>query len=246
MNRVSELGQLMTQRNERNERRDIMSKIMDLKEAVRLIKDGDIILSGGFYGNGTPKLLVDELLRQGQKNLTMVNNDGNTTEKGVGRLIAAGQVSKFICSWCGRLPIAPQLAEEGKMELELCPQGSLAERIRAGGYGLGGILTPTGLNTIVEEKWAQRVTLNGQDWLYQTPIRGNVAIIEADRADEAGNLVFHLTQRTFQTVMAYAADLVIVEVNRPIEPIGSIKPEEVHVPGILVDVLVQGGITYEQ
>jgi acetate CoA/acetoacetate CoA-transferase alpha subunit len=223
-----------------------MSKIKDLKDAVSLIKDGDTILAGGFYANGTPVLIVDELLRQGQKNLTVVNNDGNTVEKGVGRLIAAGQVKKFICSWCGRLPIVPQLAEEGIMEFELCPQGSLAERIRAGGYGLGGVLTPTGLNTIVEEKWAQRINLNGKDWLYHTPLRGNVAIIEADRADEAGNLVFHLTQRTFSTVMAFAADLVIVEVNKPIEPIGSISPEEVHVPGILVDVLVQGGITYEQ
>ena len=223
-----------------------MAKIMDLKEAVSFIKDGDTVLAGGFYGNGTPALIVDEMLRQGQKNLTLVNNDGNTVEKGVGMLIAAGQAKKFITSWCGRLPIAPKLAEEGKLEFELCPQGSLAERIRAGGYGLGGILTATGLNTIVEEKWAQRVTLNGKDWLYHTPIRGNVAIIEADRADEAGNLVFHLTQRAFSTVMAFAADIVIVEVNKPIEQVGSIKPEEIHVPGVLVDVLVQGGITYEQ
>lgn len=223
-----------------------MSKIMSLKEAVSLIKDDDVVLAGGFYGNGTPALIVDELLRQGQKNLTIINNDGNTVEKGVGRLIAAGQVKKFVCSWCGRLPLAPQLAEEGKMELELCPQGSFVERIRAGGYGLGGILTPTGLDTIVEEKWGQRINLNGSDWLYQTPIRGNVAIIEADRADEAGNLVFHLTQRAFSIVMAYAADLVIVEVNKPIEPIGSIKPEDVHVQAPIVDILIQGGITYEK
>ncbi len=223
-----------------------MAKLMDVKDAVSLIKDGDTVLAGGFYGNGTPVLIVDELLRQGQKDLIMINNDGNTVEKGVGRLIAAGQVKKFICSWCGRLPIAPKLAEECKMELELCPQGSFAERIRAAGYGLGGILTPTGLNTIVEEKWAQRVELNGKQWLYQTPLKGNVAILEADRADEAGNLVFHLTQRAFSTVMAFAADLVIVEVNKSIESVGSISPEEIHVPGILVDVLVQGGITYEQ
>lgn len=223
-----------------------MSKIMGVEDAVSLIKEGDIVLAGGFYGNGTPKLIVEEMLVQGQKELTVINNDGNSEEKGVGRLIAARQVKKFICSWCGRLPLAPQLAEEGKMELELSPQGSLVERIRAGGYGLGGILTPTGLNTIVEEKWAERITLNGQDWLYQTPLRGNVTIIEADRADEAGNLVFHLTQRALSTVMAFAADLVIVEVNKPIEPVGSIKPDDIHVPGMLIDVLVQGGITYEQ
>lgn len=223
-----------------------MSKVKSLKDAVSLIKDGDTILATGFYGNGTPALIVDELLRQGQKELTIANNDGNTVDKGVGRLIGAGQVKKFIVTWCGRLPIAPQLADEGKMELELCPQGSFAERIRAGGYGLGGVLTPTGLNTIVEEKWGERVNLNGKDWLYQSPIRGNVAIIEADRADEAGNLVFHLTQRGFGTVMAYAADLVIVEVNNPIEPIGSIKPEEIDVPAPLIDILIQGEITYEK
>lgn len=211
---------------------------MDLESAVKLIKDGDVILASGFYGNGTPALIVDEILRQGQKELTIVNNDGNTTEKGVGRIIANGQVKKFICSWCGRLPIAPKLEEEGKMELELCPQGTFAERIRAGGYGLGGVLTPTGLNTIVEEKWGERVTLNGRDWLYHKPIRGNVAIIEADRADVSGNLVFHLTQRNFATAMCFAADVVIVEVLNPIEPVGSINPEEVDVTGILVDVLI--------
>lgn len=215
-----------------------MTKIMDSASAVKKIKDGDTVLASGFYGNGTPADIVTELMRQGQKNLTIINNDGNTTEKGVGRLIANGQVSKFICTWCGRLPLAPKLADEGSMELELCPQGSFVERIRAGGYGLGGVLTPTGVNTLVEEKWAQKVHLNGKDWLYHTPIRGNVAILEAMRADESGNLVFHLTQRSFSTVMAYAADLVIVEVLNPIEPIGSIKPEDIHVPGVVVDILV--------
>jgi len=217
-----------------------MSKLMELKDAVKLIKSGDTILANGFYGNGTPVHIVDELLMQGQNNLTVVNNDGNTVQKGIGRLIAAGQVSKFICSWCGRLPLAGQLADEGKMELELCPQGSLAERIRAGGYGLGGILTPTGLNTIVEEKWGERVHLNGKDWLFQTPIHGNVAILEAETADEFGNLVFHLTQRLFAPVMAFAADLVIAEITKEILPIGYLDPSAIHVPGVVVDILVQG------
>ena len=217
-----------------------MAKVMDLEQAVRLIKDGDTVLAGGFYANGTPEMIVDEMLRQGQKQLTLVNNDGNTTEKGLGRLVAAGQAKKCVFSWCGRLSILPQLVDEGKIELELCPQGSLAERIRAGGFGLGGVLTPVGLGTIVEERWAERVHLNGRDWLYHTPIRGNVAIIEADRADTEGNLLFHLTQRNFNQVMCYAADLVIVQVNNPIEPAGSIAPQDVHVPGIMVDIMVQG------
>jgi acetate CoA/acetoacetate CoA-transferase alpha subunit len=213
---------------------------MEVEKAVSRIKDGDVILATGFYGNGTPVLIVDELLRQGQKNLTIVNNDGNTTEKGMGRLVASGQVKKCIFTWCGRLGIIPKLLDEGKIELELCPQGTFVERIRAGGYGLGGVLTPVGLGTMVEEKWAQRVTLNGRDWLYHTPLRGNVAIIEADRADAAGNLVFHLTQRAFSPAMCFAADLVMVQVNNPIEPVGSIAPQDVHVPGAVVDILIQG------
>jgi acetate CoA/acetoacetate CoA-transferase alpha subunit len=224
-----------------------MAKIMSPQEAVALIKNGDIVLSGGFYANGTPEAIVTEMIRQGQKDLTIVNNDGNTAEKGVGRLVANRQVKKFICSWCGRLPIAPELAEKGEMEFEINPQGTLVERIRAGGYGLGGILTPTGLNTIVEERWGERVTLNGRDWLYHSPLRGNVAIIEADRADTAGNLVFHLTQGQFAITMATAADLVICEVTNPIEPVGALDPQEIKVPGIFVDVLVptHGVLSYE-
>lgn len=223
-----------------------MNKIMDLESAVKLIKDGDTILASGFYGNGTPEAIVTEIIRQGQKDLIMINNSGNTAEKGVGRLVASGQVKKLICSWCGRLPIAHKMSAEGTLDLELCPQGTFAERIRAGGYGLGGVLTPTGLDTIVEEKWGQRIQLNGKDWLYQTPLRGNVAIIEAYRADILGNLVFHLTQRGFSPYMCFAADKVIVEVMNPIEPAGSISPEEIHVPAPIVDVLIprKGVVSY--
>lgn len=216
-----------------------MAKVMDIGQAVCMIKDGDVVLGGGFYAHGTPERIIDEMVKQGQKNLTIVNNDGNTTEKGMGRLVANGQVKKCIFSWCGRMTCLPQMMEEGTIEVELCPQGSLAERIRAGGFGLGGLLTPVGLGTMVEEKWGERVHLNGKDWIYHTPIRGNVAIIEADRADTEGNLVFHLTQRNFNQIMCYAADLVIVQVLKPIEPAGSIHPQDVHVPGILVDIMVE-------
>lgn len=216
-----------------------MPKIMTAAQAVQKIQDGDRLLVSGFYGRGTAPDLIEEIVRQNKRNLTVVNNDGGEEDKGVGRLVYNRQVAKFICSWCGRTPLVPELDEAGEIELELCPQGSLAERIRAAGFGLGGILTPTGLDTIVEERWGERVTLNGRDWMYQTPLGGDVAILEAWRADEAGNLIFRHTQRNFSTVMAYAAKLVIVSVVNQIEPEGSFDPDEIMVPGVVVDILVQ-------
>lgn len=216
-----------------------MVRIINAEKAISLIRDGDTILISGFYGNGTAPDLIDELVRQNKSDLTVVSNDGGEEFKGVGRLIYNRQVKKTILSWCGRTPIVNELDMRGEMELELCPQGSLAERIRAGGFGLGGVLTPTGLDTIVEERWGERVTLDEKDWLYQSPIHGQVAILEAWRADESGNLIFKHTQRNFSTVMAYAADLVIVSVVNPIEPTGSFDPDDVMIPGVLVDVLVQ-------
>lgn len=215
-----------------------MAVIMNASEAVSKIKDGDTILFGGFLSVGTPAEIMDEIIVQDKKDLTGVCNDGGYPDKGVGKLIYADRFKKFICSWLGYTPYLAEQSNAGNVELELCPQGSLVERIRAGGFGLGGILTPTGLNTMVEEKYGQRLTLNGKDWLYQTPIRGNIAIVEAYRADEAGNLVFRRAQRNFAPVMSYAADLVIAAVVNPIEPVGSIDPDEVMVPGSVVDILV--------
>jgi acetate CoA/acetoacetate CoA-transferase alpha subunit len=217
-----------------------MNKILGVEEAVGKIKDGDSILVSGFCGNGTPEYIVDELIRQGQKDLTIYNNDANTAEKGAGRLVASGQVAKLVVTWCGRLPLANELAEAGKMELEICPQGTFAERIRAGGYGLGGVLTPTGLGTLVEERWGERTHLGGRDWLYHTPIKADIAIVEAHRADTSGNLKFRLAQRTFTPVMCFAADLVIAEIQTLVEPAGVFHPDEVHVPGVIVDFLVHG------
>lgn len=208
-------------------------------QAAAKIKNGDTILLGGFYGYGAPQDVIEEILKQGITNLTVIVNEGGLHGLGAGPLIEQERISKLICSWCGSTPRVAELEKEGMLELELCPQGNFVERIRAGGFGLGGVLTPTGLNTLVEEKWGERVFLNGQEWLYQPPIRGNVALIEAWRADESGNLIFKHTQRNFNTVMAYAADLVIVSVVNPIEPVGSFEPDEIMVPGVVVDVLVQ-------
>ncbi len=216
-----------------------MAVIMDVKEAVKKIKDGMVIHVGGFYAVGTPEDIIDEMVKQGPKNLTLISNDGGAPDKGVGRLLAAGQVKKLIISWGGRTPLIPELVDKGELELELNPQGTLAERIRAAGYGLGGIITPTGLGTMIEEKFGQRVTFNGQDFLYHTPLKADVAIIGAYRADKAGNIIFRRSQRNFCEIMAMAADLTIAQVYKPIEEMGALDPDEIMVPGPLVDILVQ-------
>jgi len=215
------------------------SKLIDLSTAVSIVKDNDTILFGGFYAIGTPIIVLEEIMKQGQKNLTIVSNDGGLNGKGVYHLIDAGRVKKLVCSFCGPTPSVYEAVQRGELELELVPQGSLAERIRAGGYGLGGILTQTGLGTIIEEKWAQRVHLNGKDWLYQTPIRGNITYVEADEADEFGNLIFKNSQRNFCTVMPYASDIVIASVSKPVKKAGSLDPNKIMVPGIVVDYIIQ-------
>lgn len=215
------------------------SKLIDVTTAVSKIKDNDTILFGGFYAIGTPINVIDELLRQGQKNLIVVSNDGGLNGVGVYHLIDAGRVDKLICSFCGPTPSVYEAVQKGELELELVPQGSLAERIRAGGYGLGGILTPTGLGTMVEENWGQRVNLNGKDWLYQTPIRGNISFVEADEGDEFGNLIFKNSQRNFCTVIPYASDIVIAAVTNPIKKAGSLDPNRIMVPGAVVDYIIQ-------
>lgn len=217
-----------------------MAKIMSAKEAVKHIKSGSVIHAGGFYAVGTPENIIDEMIAQGIKELTIVSNDGGTPEEGVGKLIYSGSVKKFICSWCGLTPIVPELVERGEMELELNPQGTLVERIRAAGFGLGGVLTPTGLNTAIEENGlGKRVNLDGKDWLYHTPLKADVAIVEAYAADKNGNLIFRRTQRNFNDVMCTAADLVIASIVNPIVEMGELDPDSIMVPGTFVDILVQ-------
>jgi len=213
---------------------------MSRADAVGLIKDGASIHVNGFYQIGTPEDIIDEIIAQGKKDLTIINNDAGSQTEGIGKLIYAGLVKKLICTWCGLNPKVPELLDQGLLELELNPQGTFVERIRAAGYGLGGILTPTGLGTIVEEKgWGTRVVMNGREWLYHTPLKADVCLLEAYIADEAGNLIFRRTQRCFGPVMATAADLVIASVVQPIVKKGDLDPDQVMVPGALVDVLVQ-------
>jgi acetate CoA/acetoacetate CoA-transferase alpha subunit len=218
-----------------------MNKIKSVEEAVALIKDGDSVLVGGFYGIGTPHQIVDEIVRQKKKNLTIITIEAGSPDYGIGKLIENGCVSKIITSWIGNLKSTIQnLLEQGKLEMEINPQGTLVERIRAGGYGLGGVLTQAGLGTYVEEKKiGQRVTFNQKDWLYHMPIKANVCIVEAYQGDEIGNLVFKGTQTNFNNIMCTAADLVIASIMAPISQKGSINPAYVQVPGVFVDILVQ-------
>ena len=219
-----------------------MSKIISLQEAVGKIKDGDIIMVGGFYTIGTPENIVDAILLTGKKDLTIINNDGGNPNSALGRLLYSGNVKKVIMSWCGYLSELPKMVENGEIELELNPQGTLIERIRAGGFGLGGILTPTGLGTMIEEKgYGQRLNVNGQDYLYHTPLKADVAIVECYEADHAGNLIFRRTQRNFCDTMCFAANTVIASVVQPIKSKGELDPDSIMVPGPVIDYLVQRG-----
>lgn len=217
-----------------------MNKRISLEEAVSKIHDGATIMVGGFYRVGTPAKIVDEILRQGIKDLTIINNDLGTPDSALGRLIYSGNVKKVIFSWCGYMSRLPEMAEKGEIEIEPTPQGTLIERIRCGGYGLGGVLTTTGLGTIIEEKgYGVRVNLNNEEYLYHTPLRADFTIVEAYEADEAGNLVFRRTQRNFNDTMCYAGDTVIASVVKTIKKKGEIDPDSVMVQGPLVDFLVQ-------
>jgi len=211
-------------------------------EAVASIKDGSVIMVGGFMACGTPEILIDALVKKGVKNLTIICNDGGWPDRGVGKLIAGGQVKRLIASHVGLNPEVARRSntdvEAEKMELVLVPQGTLAERIRAGGAGLGGVLTPTGVGTIVAEG-KQVLNIDGRDFLLEKPLRADFALIRASKIDKMGNTVFFGTTRNFNPLMATAADYVIAGAQEIVEA-GDIDPNTVHVPGVLVDAIVGG------
>lgn len=215
-----------------------MAKIITCKAAAALIKDNMSVMIGGFLGVGTPETLVDRLVSDRVKNLIIIGNDTAFPDRGIGKLVVNRQVRKAIVSHIGTNPETGRQMNSREMEVELVPQGTLAERIRAGGAGLGGILTPTGVGTIVAEGKSV-ITMDGRDFLLEKPLRADVALIKAHIADKAGNLVFYRSARNFNPVMAMAADVVVVEAARIVE-VGELDPDAVMLPGILVDYLVQG------
>jgi len=217
-------------------------KKVSANEAVAAINDGAVLMIGGFMSNGTPEILIDALLEKGVKNLTVIANDSGTPDRGIGRLVVAGAVSKLIASHIGLNPVAGQLMNEGKMEVVLVPQGTLAEQIRAAGAGLGGVLTPTGLGTDVQEG-KEVIEVDGQKYLLEKPLKADFALLRASQADEKGNLFYKATTRNFNPMMATAAETVIVSAEE-IVPTGGIAPESVITPGIFVDYLVGGEKPY--
>ena len=212
---------------------------VSLKDAVAMIPDGATLMIGGFMGVGSPERLIEELVLQGKGNLTVIANDNAMPGRGIGKLVDAGLVSRTVASHIGLNPETQRQMIARKMEVDLVPQGTLVERIRAGGCGLGGVLTPTGVGTVVEEG-KQRIELNGKSYLVETALRADFALIHAFLADYLGNLAYALTARNFNPVMAMAADTVIVTADN-IVPVGVIAPDHVVTPGPLVDYLVANG-----
>lgn len=212
-----------------------MDKIISLKDAVEKVKDGTTLMVGGFLTYGGPNNIMDALVESGVKDLTLICNDAAYPDKGLGKLIANHQVKKLIVSYIGSNPAAIDQMNANEMEIEFCPQGTLAERIRAYGSGLGGVLTTTGLGTVVAEN-KETINVDGKDYLLEKPLKADVAIIGASVSDKMGNLYFKGTTKNFNPLMAMAADTVIAEVEELVE-VGSIKPEDVHTPAILIDYL---------
>jgi len=212
---------------------------INLENAVAMIPDGASLMIGGFMGVGTPERLMDELVRQGKRRLTVIANDNAMPGIGIGKLVAAGLVGKTIASHVGLNPQTQRKMIDGSMQVELVPQGTLIERIRAAGYGLGGILTPTGVGTLVEEG-KRKIEVDGREYLLETPLRADFALVQAFLCDYLGNLVYALTARNFNPVIAMAATTVIVEAEH-IVPVGVIPPDHVVTPAPIVDYVISHG-----
>ncbi|MDR1837696.1 MAG: CoA transferase subunit A [Treponema sp.] len=220
-----------------------MNKIKNsADEAVAGVKDGSVIMIGGFMACGTPEILIDALIRKNVKNLTVICNDAGYPDRGTGKLLANGQIKTLIASHVGLNPeVARRMntdVEADKLECILVPQGTLAERIRAGGAGLGGVLTPTGVGTLAAEG-KEIVTVDGKDFLLEKPLRADFAFIRASVIDTFGNAVLYGTTKNLNLVMATAADYVIAGACKIVET-GCLDPEAIHISGIFIDAITGG------
>ena len=207
-------------------------------DAAALVRDGARVMIGGFLNCGSPEKLIDEVLAAGKQSLTVIANDTAFPDKGIGKMIVARRVQKAIVSHIGTNPETGRQMNAGELVVELVPQGSLAEKIRAGGFGLGGFYTPTGVGTIVADGKETKV-IDGKTYLLELPLMADVALVKAYKADKAGNLVYRRSAQNFNPLMATAAATVIVEAEQIVE-VGEIDPDEVMTPSIFVHYLVQG------
>jgi acetate CoA/acetoacetate CoA-transferase alpha subunit len=222
-------------------KRNDMNKVISKQKATDLVNDGATIMINGFMAVKSPETLIDDLVRKGVQNLTIIANDAAVPGKGIGKLLTNNQIGKIIASHIGLNPEAGLRMNEGRLEVDLIPQGTLAERIRCGGAGLGGVLTPTGIGTSIEEGKTKMV-IDGKEYLLELPLRADVALIKGSVVDTCGNVYYKGTTKNFSTIMAMAADLVIVEAEKLLEP-GELDPDLVMTPGMLVDYIVMEGET---
>ena len=211
-------------------------RTLPLEQSVALIPDGGSVMIGGFMSVGTPERVIDEIVRQNKRNLTVIANDTAMPGRGIGKLVTAKLLRKVIASHIGLNPETQRQMMAGELEVELIPQGTLIERIRAGGHGLGGVLTQTGIGTPVEEG-KQRIDVGGKSYLLEVALRADFALVQAFLADYLGNLSYALTARNFNPVVAMAADTVIACADN-IVPIGVLSPDHVVTPAPVVDYLV--------
>lgn len=213
------------------------NKLVTMEEAVSHVKDGMTVFIGGFLGVGTPEKIIDALIEKGVKDLTVIGNDTGYPDRGIGRLVVNNQVKKVIASHIGTNPETGRRMHTGEMEVELVPQGTLAERIRCGGFGLGGFLTPTGVGTIVQEG-KEVITVDGKQYLLEKPLKADVALINGSIVDELGNVIYAKTTKNFNPMMATAADTVIVFAEKLVKA-GEIDPDHVMTSRIFVDYIVK-------
>ncbi|WP_042274709.1 3-oxoacid CoA-transferase subunit A [[Clostridium] dakarense] len=214
-----------------------MSKVISVETLKNLFKDDMTIMVGGFLGCGTGEILIDSLIESGAKNLTIIGNDTSFVDKGIGRLIVNNQVKKVIASHIGTNAQTGRLMNEGKLEVELSPQGTLIERVRAGGFGLGGILTPTGVGTLVEEN-KEKITVKGKEYLLELPLRADIALVKGSVVDSFGNTVYKGTTKNFNPMIAMASDLVIVEAEELVDS-KDLEKEMIMTPGVVVDYIIK-------
>ena len=219
-----------------------MPKFVSLQEAADLVQDGMTVMIGGFLGCGNPHNVIQKLVDKGVKDLTIIANDSPATGFGLAKLIDNHQVKRLIASHVGLNQNVADQMNAGELEVWLIPQGSLAEMVRAGGGGLGGVITPTGLGTLVEESPLVhgKITIDGREYLVMKPVHADVALISGYKVDKAGNVWYKGTSRNFSNLVATAADVVICEADNVVE-IGEIEPENVVTQGIFVDYIVDGG-----